>query len=64
MCDKCWTVLFVEASTAPGMKLLRTGTLDVPQEILEAKPAAEGYTKNRPAWCEAVAGAVQKEGGW
>lgn len=58
-CDNCGTAMFVEATTGPELKFVRTGTLDEPESLLKAVPSMEIYTKHRPDWCIALDGTVQ-----
>ncbi|KAB8648467.1 hypothetical protein FH972_026124 [Carpinus fangiana] len=59
-CGECPSLLYVDVEASPGVKIIKMGSLDVESErafLDKAKPGVEIYTKNRFAWCTAVADA-------
>ena len=62
LCDVCGTIMWGTLGVAPGMLVLKAGTLD--DRTLEERvgaPQSEIYTRNRPGWCTAWEGVAQKE---
>lgn len=62
-CAICPTVLYSECEAIPGMKILKTGTLDNSNELAMSKPTAELYVCSRVGWCSAYPETVQHEQG-
>ncbi|KAI9710602.1 MAG: hypothetical protein M1828_002153 [Chrysothrix sp. TS-e1954] len=58
-CPECGGMLWRETSSFGDMKIVKMGVLD--DDLSKAKPAAELYAPQRPAWISAVAGTEDKQ---
>lgn len=54
--------MWVEIAAAPGMKIVKTGTIDDQDALDGAKPVQEIYCKNRPDSIAALLGVEHKDG--
>lgn len=60
-CATCGTIMWVEIAAAPGMKIVKTGTIDDQDALNNAKPVQEIYCKDRPESIAALANVEHKE---
>ncbi|KAF2243950.1 hypothetical protein BU26DRAFT_492860 [Trematosphaeria pertusa] len=61
-CPDCGSTMWREGPSFPGLKIVKTGTLDDVNALANAKPGAELYAPTRVSWVAAVEGAEQKQG--
>lgn len=47
-CASCGTIMWVEVDAMPGIKIVKTGTIDDEDALKNATPALEMYCKDRP----------------
>lgn len=59
-CVTCHTYVTVNIDSMEGLTVVKSGTID--GDALGAPPAAEIYTRNRPAWCESKEGRAEFTG--
>jgi len=60
-CATCGTIMWVEIAAAPGVKVVKTGTIDDQDALDQAKPVQEIYCKDRAASIVALAGVDHKD---
>lgn len=60
-CATCGTIMWVEIAAAPGMKIVKTGTIDDQDALNSAKPVQEIYCKDRPESIAALANVEHKD---
>jgi hypothetical protein len=53
--------MWVEIAAAPGMKIVKTGTIDDQDALNSAKPVQEIYCKDRPESIAALANVEHKD---
>ncbi|KAK0943041.1 hypothetical protein LTR29_005421 [Friedmanniomyces endolithicus] len=61
-CATCGCIMTVSAEVMPEMVIFKAGTLDDQDAIESSKPAMQIYNKHKPAWCNGLAYAQQKDG--
>ncbi|KAK0276813.1 hypothetical protein LTR35_010207 [Friedmanniomyces endolithicus] len=61
-CATCGCIMTVSAEAMPEMVIFKAGTLDDQDAIESSKPAMQIYNKHKPAWCDGLAYAQQKDG--
>lgn len=59
-CDNCGCAIYKIHESFPGKAIVLAGTLDGPEELEQAKPELEFYTKHRAAWLSSLNGATQR----
>lgn len=60
-CATCGTIMWVEIAAAPGVKVVKTGTIDDQDALNQAKPVQEIYCKDRPESFAALLGVEHKD---
>ncbi|KAM0712389.1 hypothetical protein Q7P37_011484 [Cladosporium fusiforme] len=60
-CSNCSTIMWVDCEALPGLKIVKTGTIDDMDVLKNAVPTLEMYCKDRPDSFKDLSGVERKD---